>query len=80
MIKEEIPGFEFSIIFIAKPSSTIVAKNDSATLTLSYNMLYNVTVFGTMDICGYEGDSATVTFFYGKKLVLHAHRFLYSLY
>ena len=63
-IKEEIPGFEYSIIFIAKPPSPIVAKNDSATLTLSYNMLSNVPVFGTMDICrGCDGDSATVTFF-----------------
>ena len=67
MIKEEIPGFEYSIIFIAKPPLTIVAKNHSATLTLSYNVLYNVTVFGIMDICGYDGDSTTISFFHGKN-------------
>ena len=67
VIKEEIPGFLYSIAFTVKPPSTIIAKNDSATLTLSYNMLYNVTVFGIMDICGYDGDSTTVSFFHGKN-------------
>ena len=67
VIKEEISGFLYSIVFTVKPPSTIIAKNDSATLTLSYNLLYNITVFGIMDICGYDGDSTTISFFHGKN-------------
>jgi hypothetical protein len=69
LIKEEIPGFFHNIVFTVKPPSTIVTKNDSATLILSYNMQYNVTVFGAMDVCGYDGESTTLNLFYGKNKI-----------
>jgi hypothetical protein len=67
LIKEKIPGFFYKIVFTVKLPSTIIAKNDSATLVLSYNMQYNVTVFGTVNVCGYEGESTTLNLSYGKN-------------
>ena len=69
LIKEDIPGFIYSIIFTVKPPSTIVANNDSATLVLSYNRQYNVTVFGIMDACGYDGELTTLNLFYGENYI-----------
>ena len=70
----QILGFSYNdiiILFTVKPPSTIIANNDSATLVLSYNLQYNVavTVFGTMDACGYyDSKSTTLTLSYGENI------------
>ena len=69
LIKEDVPSFFYSIIFTVKPPSTIISNNDSAMLVLSYNMQYNVTVFGTMDTCGYDSELTTLNLFYGENFI-----------
>ena len=68
LITEEI----LDIVFTIKPPSTIIANNDSATLILSYNTQYNVTVtvFGTVDACGYyDSASTTLSLSYGEYII-----------
>ena len=46
----------------------MVTDNDSAVITIPYNTLYNVSVIGTADICGYRRVfSSILTLFYGEN-------------
>ena len=72
LIKEEILGFFYNIVFTVMPPSTIIANNDSAMFVLSYNIQYNatVTVFGTMDACGYyDSESTMLNLSYGENII-----------
>ena len=46
----------------------VVTDNDSAMIVIPYNTLYNVSVLGTADICGYKSVfSSVLTLFYGEN-------------
>ena len=66
LIMDDVSGLSYGISFTVVPYSTVIATNESASLILSYNTLYILTVFGTLDFCGYNGEAATVSLFYGK--------------
>ena len=68
-IEEYAPNLSYNTSFLIIPSATINANDENATLTLTYNIKYSVTVFGYLDQCEYyNGASTTLTFFYGEYL------------
>ena len=71
LIMDDVSGLSYGISFTVVPYSTIIATNESALLILSYNTLYILTVFGTLDFCGYDGEAATVSLFYGKNVITY---------
>ena len=64
------PNLSYSTSFHIVPPATISANDENATLTLTYNVKYSLTVFGYLDQCEYyNGTSTTLTFFYGEYLL-----------
>ena len=67
-------GALYKVSFIVATNDTVhkitVANNDSAMITISYNTLYNVTVVGTADVCGYGGTlSSVISLYYGNRYI-----------
>jgi hypothetical protein len=47
----------------------VATDNESAVITIPYNIFYNVSVLCTADICGYRGVlSSVLTLFYGENV------------
>ena len=54
--------------------TTIIANNESIVMAMPYNTLYNVTILGTVVVCGFSGAlSSAVSLFYGENAFLKIH-------
>ena len=55
-----------SFEMVVEPKATVIVTDEDMMVTLSYNVLYNLTVFGSL--CGY---TSSVNFSYGELYYIH---------
>ena len=66
--QESLYNASFTVTPQDLTNKIVVTDNESAVITMPYNTLYNVSVLGTADVCGYRSVfSSVLTLFYGEN-------------
>ena len=66
--QEHLHSVSFTVTPRNMMNKIMVTDNDSAVLTIPYNTLYNVSMLGTADVCGYRSIfSPVLMLFYGES-------------